>query len=560
MSASTKAARSKSKITNAQQSHPSPSNMTSPAMPTSTMPPPSAKEDRTILSRRQRKNRTRNPRDQRREQDDEQRIQEEYDEEQRDSNGSVAVQMTFDGGREPDDDPRMINNEHGNAMVMENNTGVMMGNGAMMMMMMVGAGYGYVDSRNCDFLSNERRQLCQFSDATLSSILRNYTLTGEGLAHLGYPVECAYYPGYTVFINSPHPIGHRVPRYHRLDANAQEFVPSSRQRWTAAESEGDSGNSSGSSVDNSDFEQEVTSSDSSDIGEYSSSSTESNFFDHNYYQRVTRRNSNVEYYSTIELMAIERKCARCHKSFYVNREDGEYLYEEKCVHHWGKLRSGLGGAHCDLWECCRSRETSRGCTTADFHVWTGAVPGYNGPFDDYVRTKLAQTVPQDGNYGVYGIDCEMCFTRRGLELVKVTVVDMDGRVVYDTLVRPDVEIIDYNTRFSGISAHDLENVTKRLIDVQQDLLSFIFAETILIGHGMENDLRALKLLHATVIDTCVAFPHFLGYPYRSSLKTLARTVLRRDIQVSEHDSVEDSRIVVDLMLRRVKHDYVDNHS
>lgn len=538
-------ARSKNKITNT-QSAPA-SSMTSPTSPPTILPSPSAKEDRTILSRRQRKNRTRNPRDQRREQDDEQRIQDEELQHEEESSPSVTSQMTFNG--EMDSDSRR--NEGGNERCEDK--GIIVGmNGAMT----IGAASVNVNSRSCDFLSNERRQLSQFSDATLSSILRNYALTGEYLAHLGYPVECSYYPGCAVFINNPHPIGHRILRYHRLDANAQEFVPGSYQRWTTTESEGDSGNSSGSSVENSDFEQEVTSSDSSDIGEYSSSSTESNLFDYNY-QRV-RRHSSVEYYSTLELVAIERKCVRCHKSFYVNRENGEYLYEEKCVHHWGKLRSGLGGAHGDLWECCRSRETSRGCTTAAFHVWTGAVPGYNGPFDDYVRTKLARTVPQDGNYGVYGLDCEMCFTRRGLEVVKVTVVDMDGRVVYDTLVKPDVEIIDYNTRFSGISAQDLENVSKRLSDVQQDLLSFIFAETILIGHGMENDLRALKLLHTTVIDTCVAFPHFLGYPFRSSLKTLARTVLRRDIQVSEHDSVEDSRIAVDLMLRRVKHDYIDS--
>lgn len=531
MSTSTKTGRSRNKIT---QQSAAPSSMTSATSTSTILPPPSAKEDRTILSRRQRKNRTRNPRDQRRE---EQRMQEQHA-----GNGVVASQVTFDYERNPNLIPH-------DARYQANN--YIMGYGAMM----INYGVSYISPRrSCDFLSNERRQLCQFTDATLSSILRSYTLTGETLAQFGYPVECTFYPGYVVFINNPHPINHRILRYHHLDANAQEFVPSSHQQWTVPESEADSGNSSGSSVDNSDFEQEVTSSDCSDVGEYSSSSVESNSVDYNY-QRITRRCSNVEYYSTPELMAIERKCARCHKNFYVNRENGEYLNEETCVHHWGKLRNGLDGAQVELWECCRSPVMSRGCTTSVYHVWTGAAPGYNGPFDDYVRTKLAQMVPQDGNYGVYGLDCEMCFTRRGLELVKVTVVDMDGRVVYDTLVKPDAEIIDYNTRFSGISAHDLENVTKRLSDVQQDLLSFIFAETILIGHGMENDLRALKMMHTTVIDTCVTFPHFLGYPFRSSLKTLARTVLRRDIQMSEHDSVEDSRIAVDLMLRRVKHDY-----
>ena len=78
----------------------------------------------------------------------------------------------------------------------------------------------------------------------------------------------------------------------------------------------------------------------------------------------------------------------------------------------------------------------------------------------------------------------------------MTVVGIDGRLVYETIIRPDDTIIDYNTRFSGVTARDLKrgnNSVKSLKDVQNDLLGFINANTILIGHGLENDLRALKV-------------------------------------------------------------------
>ncbi|XP_033302823.1 uncharacterized protein LOC117207080 [Bombus bifarius] len=513
----------------------------------------STKEDRAILSRRQRKNRTRTPRDQRRELRDDEHEDEQSSQQQqrhrrhvhcRDSETSEIKSTARKNScsrriqiqNDPHDEENKNNSEPGTNA-----------NGSLR------------KSRGI-FPSTQRRELQHLSDAALASLLRRYTLTGEQLAHLGYPVEYSYFPGYAVIINHyQHPMGHRARGYHHLDANAQEFVPGGSSAMWPVESEGDSGHCSGSSVENSDLEQESASDSdkSSDIGESSSStdSSSSSFSSSDCsYQEQSRRDPARDFYEPI-LVVDERKCARCYRVFYVNQNNGEYLYHEPCVYHWGKLRSGLvAGTHCDTWECCRGRDNAQGCTIARMHVWTGLAPGYNGPFDGYVRTRLARTVPTDGNYGVYALDCEMCFTRHGLELAKVTVVGIDGKVVYDTLVKPDTEVIDYNTRFSGITAKDLAKATKTLRDVQRDLTSFVHAETILIGHGLENDLRALRLLHTTVIDTCVAFPHFLGYPFRSSLKTLARTVLRREIQVKGHDSVEDARIVMDLMLRKLQHD------
>merc|ERR1712061_495959 len=121
----------------------------------------------------------------------------------------------------------------------------------------------------------------------------------------------------------------------------------------------------------------------------------------------------------------------------------------------------------------------------------------------------------DGNHGVYGIDGEMLFTTQGMQLCKITVVGIDGRLVYETLVQPEDPIVDYNTRFSGVSAKDLKRgPTKSLKEVQ-------------------NDLRALKLVHMTVIDTSLVFPHYYGMPFRRSLKSIVQSYLKREIQAEE---------------------------
>lgn len=260
----------------------------------------------------------------------------------------------------------------------------------------------------------------------------------------------------------------------------------------------------------------------------------------------------------------EKKCVRCGRGFFVT-EDGEYLTQEHCLYHWGKLQrvvSAPSKASSSLrmeYSCCHGKPSSKGCTTAKLHVWNGVGVGINGPFDSYVRTRPRRTHPADGNYGVYALDCEMCYTTRGLELTKVTVVAPDGRLVYDCLVRPENYIIDYNTRFSGITARDLNRrgATKSLKDVQNDLMGFINADTILIGHGLENDLRALRIIHSTVIDTSVVFPHYYGLPYRRSLKSLVGCLLKRDIQQDStgHDSFEDARASIELMLWKVRKDF-----
>jgi RNA exonuclease 1 len=95
-----------------------------------------------------------------------------------------------------------------------------------------------------------------------------------------------------------------------------------------------------------------------------------------------------------------------------------------------------------------------------------------------------------------------------------------------------------------------------LKEVQQDLNGFISADSVIIGHGLENDLRALKLIHDLVIDTSLVFPHFYGLPYRRSLRSLARSYLKREIQGNMWgpDSYEDARASMELMLWKVRKD------
>jgi RNA exonuclease 1 len=68
---------------------------------------------------------------------------------------------------------------------------------------------------------------------------------------------------------------------------------------------------------------------------------------------------------------------------------------------------------------------------------------------------------------------------------------------------------------------------------------------VLVGHSLENDLRALKLVHPLVIDTAVCFGSALPGTMKHGLKHLAHRCLGKQMRSSDaigHDSVEDARV------------------
>lgn len=157
-------------------------------------------------------------------------------------------------------------------------------------------------------------------------------------------------------------------------------------------------------------------------------------------------------------------------------------------------------------------------------------------------------------HALVAVDCEMCITTAGYELARVSAVGADGSVLLDRLVAPANPVVDYNTRFSGIDETTLAGVTTTLADAQAAMLDLVHEHTVLIGHALENDLRALRLLHERVVDTGVLFPHPRGPPFRTALRRLTEKFLKRTIQAGSkgHDSVDDARAAMDLALLKFR--------
>lgn len=148
------------------------------------------------------------------------------------------------------------------------------------------------------------------------------------------------------------------------------------------------------------------------------------------------------------------------------------------------------------------------------------------------------------------LDCEMCETTSDARaLIGVSVVDERGKVLLKTLVKPPGVVVDYKTDVTGLSAKDFTGVTTTLADVQRELVSIVTAETILVGHGLVHDLRALKFHHAPVIDTAMLFEYENLPRSTPGLADLCKRLLGVEMRKGgdgAHDSVEDAKAAMEL--------------
>jgi RNA exonuclease 1 len=66
----------------------------------------------------------------------------------------------------------------------------------------------------------------------------------------------------------------------------------------------------------------------------------------------------------------------------------------------------------------------------------------------------------------------------------------------------------------------LSKATLPLASVRKALDEIINADTILVGHALDNDLKTMRIIHHKCVDTAILFPHRAGPPYRRALRVL----------------------------------------
>ncbi|KAE9375688.1 hypothetical protein N431DRAFT_463755 [Stipitochalara longipes BDJ] len=280
----------------------------------------------------------------------------------------------------------------------------------------------------------------------------------------------------------------------------------------------------------------------------------------------------------IEMAKGWEVCDRCKTRFQVfpgrREEDGALASGGKCTYHFGKpyfqerSPNDPKAKRVKKYRCCgESMGDSAGCTHAENHVFKISEVKRLAAILNFEKTPENRESVSDRPVC---IDGEMGYTVYGLELIRLTATSWpNGEPLFDVLVRPLGPILDLNSRYSGVwpkhmaealpwsASGEDTNGTLRIVEspvaARALLFSYLSPATPLIGHGLENDLNATRMIHPIIIDTALLFPHKAGLPYRNGLKMLMQTHLNRHIQVvvdgkmDGHDSREDANAAGDLV-------------
>ncbi|KAL7442122.1 hypothetical protein ACHAXM_011139 [Skeletonema potamos] len=137
---------------------------------------------------------------------------------------------------------------------------------------------------------------------------------------------------------------------------------------------------------------------------------------------------------------------------------------------------------------------------------------------------------------------------------RVTLCNWAEEVILDTFVKVPVEVTDYRTFVSGIEAKDLKGDKAMPLHEVKEIVQKTLHGKILIGHALENDLKALQITHPwhDTRDSAVYPPFMQEVPDLEDsgkiclrprkLKELVKDRLGNDIQElgKAHDPVEDA--------------------
>ena len=167
----------------------------------------------------------------------------------------------------------------------------------------------------------------------------------------------------------------------------------------------------------------------------------------------------------------------------------------------------------------------------------------------WVRSKQYNESTHASIPPILAIDCEMCASADPVTgitdpctLIRFSVVNgLDpSQVLIDELVQPSGNITEARTHIHQITEEQLKGVTYTLRHAQAALLAICHEETIIVGHSVHNDLKALHYYHTKCIDTAYLYTVEGELGAAPSMRDVSESIIGDKLN-DWHDSLTDAK-------------------
>jgi RNA exonuclease 4 len=212
--------------------------------------------------------------------------------------------------------------------------------------------------------------------------------------------------------------------------------------------------------------------------------------------------------------------------------------------------------HCNEKRARRRRDLPKGTRKNNCKMYT------RGKWTSNATSIKPFDAPMQKRDMYFALDCEMVGVGPGgldSALARISMINWDNELVLDTYVRVQEKVTDYRTFVSGIRQEYIESNSAMTLEEVQDTVSKMLRGKILIGHGLENDLKAIGISHprCDIRDTTAYQPYMRQTQIRKGespvfcprkLRDLAWEELGAQIQVmgKAHCPIEDATATMNL--------------
>ncbi|KAF2072195.1 hypothetical protein CYY_006492 [Polysphondylium violaceum] len=150
------------------------------------------------------------------------------------------------------------------------------------------------------------------------------------------------------------------------------------------------------------------------------------------------------------------------------------------------------------------------------------------------------------------IDCKVLEVEGNKSSIgKICIANQFGNIIYEKVVIPLENVIDYRTKYTGLTRDIINRKGVKFFEVQKEVEK-ILRDKIIIGHDLNEDLKVLKLTYKKKqLRDALHFPQFFNPTTKEqdSLKNISKRELKFSPDRWEVDGVRDAKLCMLLYLK-----------